>query len=90
MFFYFLFWYILSLCQLLSLLFQLFPAYNQSSLCHFRLDEFMTGFNIISLKLKEMYQVSGATYLFWMHTPESMLFYFFNFILILFLKETVR
>lgn len=25
--------------------------------CYFRLDEFMAGFNAISLKLKEMYQV---------------------------------
>jgi len=25
---------------------------------HFRLDEFMAGFNVISLKLKEMYQVN--------------------------------
>jgi structural maintenance of chromosome 4 len=26
-----------------------------------RLDEFMTGFNLISLKLKEMYQVRGPS-----------------------------
>ena len=31
-----------------------------------RLDEFMTGFNMISLKLKEMYQVS-----LYSHSPRS-------------------
>ncbi|GJN14825.1 hypothetical protein PR202_gb01690 [Eleusine coracana subsp. coracana] len=30
---------------------------NVCIVCYFRLDEFMTGFNIISLKLKEMYQM---------------------------------
>ena len=30
---------------------------KHDSLCKRRLDEFMTGFNLISLKLKEMYQV---------------------------------
>lgn len=35
-------------------------CYNSSS----RLDEFMAGFNAISLKLKEMYQVCEPCFLF--------------------------
>ena len=35
---------------------------KHDALCKHRLDEFMMGFNTISLKLKEMYQVRLFTY----------------------------
>lgn len=48
---------VLFLFLLFCLRWLMFPKFILCSGCDFRLDEFMEGFNTISLKLKEMYQV---------------------------------